>query len=166
MEWIEGKEKVSEFLKKYKYVLAILFLGLSLMMIPEKNDDSKVEMHQEDKNDVTLQDSLEDILGKIKGAGRVNVLLTEYSGEELVYQSDETFSGSSDTSNTKKETVILSDSSRGESGLVRRVISPIYQGAIVVCQGADSAAVRLAIVEAVSKVTGLSSNQISVLKMK
>lgn len=35
----------------------------------------------------------------------------------------------------------------------------------MVCQGADNAAVRLAIVEAVSKVTGLGANRISVLKM-
>jgi stage III sporulation protein AG len=39
-------------------------------------------------------------------------------------------------------------------------------GAIVLCQGADVPSVRLAIVDAVSKVTGLVANQISVLKMK
>ena len=41
-----------------------------------------------------------------------------------------------------------------------------YLGVIVVCEGADSPAVRLAIVEAVSDVTGLGADRISVLKMK
>ena len=53
-----------------------------------------------------------------------------------------------------------------ESGLVQRVDPPKYLGAVIVCQGADKAAVKLAIVEAVSKATGLGADQISVLKMK
>jgi len=36
----------------------------------------------------------------------------------------------------------------------------------VVCQGADRAGVRLAVVDAVKSVTGLSSDRITVLKMK
>ena len=41
-----------------------------------------------------------------------------------------------------------------------------YTGAVIFCQGADSAAVRLQVVEAVAVYTGLSSNKIMVLKMK
>jgi stage III sporulation protein AG len=39
-------------------------------------------------------------------------------------------------------------------------------GAIVVCQGGDQPTVRLAILDAVSKVTGLGADKISILKMK
>jgi hypothetical protein len=42
----------------------------------------------------------------------------------------------------------------------------VYQGAVVLCQGAADAAVRLAVVEAVSKATGLGADKICVLKMK
>jgi stage III sporulation protein AG len=41
---------------------------------------------------------------------------------------------------------------------------PAYQGAVIVCQGADNSAVRLAVSEAVSALTGLSSDKISILK--
>lgn len=41
-----------------------------------------------------------------------------------------------------------------------------FTGAIILCQGADAAEVRLHIVEAVSAFTGLGSNRILVLKMK
>jgi len=41
-----------------------------------------------------------------------------------------------------------------------------YSGAVILCQGADNAAVRLQIVEAVSAFTGLGSNRIIVQKMK
>ena len=50
--------------------------------------------------------------------------------------------------------------------MVRQILSPEYLGAVVVCQGANDVQVRLAVVEAVSKVTGLGADKISVLKMK
>ena len=55
---------------------------------------------------------------------------------------------------------------RKQTGLVQQVNPPTYLGAVIVCQGADSASVRLAIVEAVGSVTGLSTDKITVLKMK
>jgi len=40
----------------------------------------------------------------------------------------------------------------------------VYQGAVVVCQGADSSAVRLAVTEAVAALTGLSTEKITVVQ--
>ena len=67
---------------------------------------------------------------------------------------------------TKTDTVTVTDAQRNESGLIRQVNPPVYKGAVIVCQGADNAAVRLAIVDAVGKATGLGADKISVLKMK
>ena len=53
-----------------------------------------------------------------------------------------------------------------QEGLVRDSHAPNYRGAVILCKGADQAAVKLAVVEAVSRVTGLRTDQISVLKMK
>ena len=50
--------------------------------------------------------------------------------------------------------------------MITQVIPASYMGAIVVCQGGDRPSVKLAIVKAVSDVTGLTSDKISVLKMK
>ena len=41
-----------------------------------------------------------------------------------------------------------------------------YQGIVIVCDGADSAAIQLQLTEAVRALTGISSDCISVLKMK
>ena len=62
--------------------------------------------------------------------------------------------------------VIITDSARNEAGLIKQINGPIYQGAVVLCQGADDPQIRLAITEAISKATGLGANQIAVLKMK
>ena len=50
--------------------------------------------------------------------------------------------------------------------VVTRSIYPRFTGALVVCEGAASASVRYAVTEAVGVLTGLASNQISVVKGK
>lgn len=104
-----------------------------------------------------MEDRLSFILSQIQGVGEVRVLLTEFCGPESVFQTD--------GSNDRSETVIISDGNRTESGLVKQVLSPVYQGAIVVCQGGGSASVRLSVMEAVANVTGIPANRITVLKM-
>ena len=88
------------------------------------------------------------------------MLLTEASGCDTIYQVDE------NRNQSNLDTVIVTNGQREEIGLIKQIIPPEYRGAVVVCQGADHAAVRLTVVEAVRSVTGLSSDNITVLKMK
>lgn len=170
MDWVSIRDRAWEFLKKYRYVALVLLAGLILMLLPEGGEDRKEEQSQtvelQETQPTCLQDSLEDILSQIEGAGKVRVLLTEAAGERTVYQTDEDISTNAETSSVRRETVILSGSDRAENGLVQQVNPPTYLGAIVVCQGADRAAIRLAVVEAVANATGLTSDKITVLKMK
>ena len=167
MDWVGIRDKAGELLRKYKYVLLVLVLGLVLMWLPESGsapEEAVPEPAAAEQTDMTAQ--LEQILSQIDGAGRVQVMLTESVGEEVYYQTDDDRTTSDDSDSYRSDTVIITDGDRGQSGLVRKVNPPAYRGAIVVCQGADRAVVRLAIVEAVSAVTGLGSDRISVLKMK
>lgn len=152
--------RVTEFVSKYRYAVLVLVIGLILMLLPagtqRVQDPENVETTPEQGQDIAQE--LTQILSMIRGVGKVQVMLTVEEGESTVYQFDES------TSSTN--TVIITDGDRAESGLVQQVLPPKYRGAIVVCQGADSAAVRLSVIEAVAKVTGLSSDRISVLIMK
>lgn len=152
-------EKMSQYIGKYKYFLLILLVGVGLMLIPvgSKEDAPVVEAPSVQLN--TLDRELESVLTNIKGAGRVQVMLTVASGEQIIYQTDT-------PSADRQDTVIITGQDRVQDGLIQQIISPVYRGAIILCQGADNASVCLAIKDAVSKVTGLDSSQISVLKMK
>lgn len=167
MDRIAVSRKWKEFFAKYKFVLLILCLGIILMSIPEETPQNKpAETPQTPEMPVTRAEELEDILSQIAGVGKVKVLLTESAGEQTHYQTDEENSTSSDSQSIRTETVIITDSGREEQGLVKTVTPPVYLGAIIVCQGGDLATVRLSIVEAVSNVTGIGSDRITVLKMK
>ena len=167
MERLEISAKVKELFGKYKYVLLILAVGIILMSLPEgQRRPVQQEIPAVQPESANRTEELEDILGQIAGVGKVRVLLTEAAGAETVYQTDEDSSTASDSDRLRVETVIASNASREEQGLIRSITPPVYLGAIIVCQGGDSPTVRLSIVEAVSNVTGISSDRITVLKMK
>ena len=166
MEGIDIKRDGLENLKKYRYVILILLIGLFFMLVPESSEKAQEPEPQAVVVESSLQTELSIILSKIAGAGNVEVLLTEASGSQPYYQADEMLSTDENTKDQRRDTVIVTNSSREETGLIRRVDPPVYQGAIVLCQGADDARVRLSIVEAVSNATGLTTNKITVLKMK
>lgn len=153
-----------EVIKKYRYALLVLILGLGLLLLPGKKPEQTQAPAQQEPAAMVydLPEKLEKILSKIEGAGQVSVMLSVRTGEQTLFQEDKDTSGDS----LRQETVIVSGADRGQSGLVQQINPPTYLGAIVVCKGADRAQVRLAIVEAVSRITGLGADQISVLKMK
>ena len=68
---------------------------------------------------------------------------------------------------TREETTVFSSTqSTQKTPVVTKTKSAPYLGAVVVCDGADSATVRLRVMQAVSALTGLGSDKISVIKMK
>ncbi len=163
---IQGK--ITDIFKKNKYVLLILTIGLILLLLPPfKNsvEENKV-ITENSANILSVEDQLSQILSYVQGAGKVQVMLSIAYGEETLYQTDEDHSTNVDHESDKSDTVTITGSDRGESGLIKQINPPVYSGAIVVCQGADNPSVRFAVVEAVSKVTGLGTDKISVLKMK
>ena len=161
--------RILEFIKKYRFVVLILGIGILFMIMPtgrsEKQSQSEQPVQQAQQFEDTA-DQLEYILSQISGAGKVNLLLTKGSGEQTIYQTNEERDNGDHNLSIRVETVIVTDKDRNQNGLVQKILAPEYRGAIVVCQGADDAAVRLAIIEAVADATGLGTDRISVLKMK
>ena len=153
--------KLQKWLGQYKYLVLVLLVGVGLMLIPSRNEEKSTKgVVKENATQIpSITEELEGILSNIKGAGKVKVMLTVKMGEQTIYQTD---SPASD----RQDTVIITDEDRAQNGLIQQVVSPVYRGAIILCQGADNASVCLAIKEAVSKVTGLDTSEISVLKMK
>ena len=162
------KSRISETISKYKYVCIVLMVGIILMMIPGK----EVSTSPKEKGtnipieEDSMQLQLEEILSEIKGAGNVKVMLSVAQSERTIYQTDSTQTQSENHTDSRVETVLVTDNQRNETGLIQQQFSPIYKGAIILADGGNLASVKLSIVDAVSDVTGLGADKITVLKME
>ena len=160
MDGNEPRQRINALFGKYKYPILVVLVGLGLLLLPGRETEMP-PVPVETVREASLEQRLEELLAQIEGAGAVRVLLTEDVGRETVWQTDV----QTDADSVREDTVILEDSGRNETGLVRRTTEPSYRGAVILCQGADAPSVKLAIVEAVRCVTGLGADQISVQKM-
>lgn len=140
------------------------------MLLPvnstHQEQESPPSIAEETAEEVMLQDQLSALLSQVSGAGKVKVLLTEATGEKTHYQENTDTSTGEQTQTVRKDTVLVTNNSRDQQGLIYQIDPPTYLGAVILCQGADQASVRLAITEAVANATGLGFNKITVLKMK
>ena len=168
MDIINLKKSISKYIGKYKYVWIVLMAGMVLMAIPEREAVSVNNNETESvvKQEADLEQKLERILRNVDGAGEVDVMLAVSRGEEIIYQMDHSDSYNGEHSDSRQQTILITDSNRNQSGLIHQKIPPVYQGAIILTQGADDPVVKLAIVQAVADVTGLGADKISVLKKR
>lgn len=159
-----------DWVKKYRYALLVVVIGIILMFIPTGNQ-AETQTQATESTAVTqtytnITPELTEILASIAGVGNVRVMLTISVGAETVFQEDEDTSVTENGSSVRKETVLITGTDRNQEALIRYTRPPVYLGAVIVCQGGDQPAVKLAVIDAVSKATGLSSDKISVVKMK
>lgn len=160
-------EKISALFTKYKFAILILVLGLSFMIIPKSRKENTAEYTvQTSSPEIIFEEKLASMLSRMDGAGEVQVILTQLEGEQTLYQTNDSCSKEGSGINERTETVTVTDSNRNETGLVKQIVPAVYKGAIILCQGADDPSVKYNIINAVSKLIGIGSNCISVLKMK
>lgn len=163
--FMQTLRQLGERLKKYKYACLVLALGIVLMLFPAEKEIAEPVEQQESTEETTLEERLECLLSQVEGAGEVRVILTLETGAISEYQQDSTTRSGAGETQIQTETVLV-EAGGEEMPIPVKTTYPTYKGAVVVCQGADRASVKLALVRAVSCLTGLGSDQITVIKMK
>ena len=153
--------------KKYGLTLLIVAAGVALMLLPGTAEDTDEKQTMQNAETFSLEETqarMEKILSRIEGTGKLQLMLTLKSGPRLRLAEDLDQTADREETSRRSETVTVSRGGGSEDIVVTQQMYPVYQGALVVCQGADQAAVRLAVTEAVSALTGLSSDRITVVK--
>ena len=155
-------------LKKYKFVALILLVGLVLMLLPSGEKEQRMENDSgtESFSLAETERRLEALLKNVQGVGQVNVMLTLKSGSTLELAEDSSTSMRESETKRESDVVTVSRGSGTEEVVVTHERYPIYQGAVVVCEGGGNSAVRLSVIEAVSVLTGLGSDKITVVQWK
>lgn len=167
-------KKTMEKLLKNKYVLLLLAIGLILLLLSSGKSDDKIKPNVSSLTETgfsveELEDRIADALSKIEGAGKVRVVLTvKSSTEQVVAENQESvqrMNGEDNESESSVQAVII-DAGDGESPVTLKYIYPEFQGALVIAQGAGDATVRLALTGAMSSLTGIGTDRITVTKMQ
>lgn len=161
-------KKLWEAARKYRLILLVLLVGVLFLLIPAQDTEERqsgVHEEREDNFDVTeLETRMEKVLARIDGAGDLSLMLTVKSGGEEIYALDTEYREEEDGSEERITTVLVSGEGGTKEPVVARRDYPVFQGALVVCDGGDDPSVRLLITKAVSALTGLGADKITVCK--
>ena len=174
-ELMQWKKRLEHLFRQYKYVLLVILAGVVLLLLPplwekegageEEETQAPQEVNTEDSA-AALERRLEEALSQIQGVGEADVILTLKSGPQKILAQDSETSISERGTEASVSSVLISRGSGEEDAIVVQQLSPQYQGALVICSGGDDPEVRLRLVEAVSALTGLGADKISVCKGK
>lgn len=157
--------------ERYKFVLLVILAGAVLLLLPAFEGEKSQPLQTEGASGggfqvEDLERRLEEALSQVAGAGEVKVVLTVKSTARQVLAQDGKSTQRGEEVDSTLTTVVVSQGSGMQEPVTIQQLSPQYQGALVVCSGGGDPTVRLHIVEAVSALTGLGADKISVCKGK
>ncbi len=154
-------DKLEAFLSKKKHIsllyiivsICILLLAFGRCTPKEKPESTALSVSSEPP----LAETLEEILGGIRGVGEVQVALTYACGPETVPMKN---------LDGDKETVVTAGSGSAAKVFTKKEILPKVQGVVVVCTGGKDAAVKGAVLSCVMALTGAEAHSIAVFPAK
>lgn len=154
-------DKLQNFLSKKKNI-SLLYIIVSICILllafgsctPEEATEADAPVESASP---PLAETLETVLGSIRGVDRVQVAVTYDTGTETVPARNR---------DKDSETVVTLGSGSNEKIVTEKEIMPRVRGVIVVCDGGDRAQVRADILAAVQALTGAAAHSIAVFPAK
>ena len=156
--------RLRDSLGRYRLVWAVILAGAILLLLPsgEKRQEAETKTETASFDLTATEQRLAETLSKIDGAGEVTVMLTVRDSPRKVLAQNRQ-NGETDE---RAETVVLSRGSGTQETVTVQEVYPVYRGAVLVCAGGDDPQVRLELTRAVSALTGLGADKISISKGK
>ena len=164
-------DKMYKFLDKIKlymnkrhmyliFIIGVLIILVSGQFKPNKPiENNKI---QSNNNAEVVEEKLANILSKISGVGKVDVMITYETSGELIAISNDKVLSEDDKESVDKEIVMKSSGSEKEP-FISKEIEPVVRGVLVVAEGAEVGDTRINLTRAVSSVLDVPVNRIEVL---
>lgn len=160
----KNKFSLKELLKKIKpeYVLAvaaaIAVIALFASGLSQSSEQSQSEISTAEAYVDMLEGKLSAELSKIKGAGKVSVIISVERGitSELAAETN----ASQDGEKTQSPIIV------NGKPIVLGELYPEIRGVVIVAQGGDKLAVKMSILNAVKVFLDIDANKIEILTMK
>lgn len=181
----DNKKKIENLI----FLLVVLVITIIAINVIWKDDNSKSETKNNNKQlanidnndnstnyEENLETKLENILEKINGVGKVDVMLTYtestqivpiYNKTEKTTNTNESDSGGGtrkiEESDVSQEVVYQEKEGKGTIA-TQKTVSPKIEGAIITAQGAGNSTIKTNIIQAVEAATGLATHKIQVFE--
>ena len=196
---MEGNKSFKDLISKFKeiknveWIIVILVISIIISIYAStlnkpssanQDDiqaDNEGQLHWVEKNDATgNQDEqrLKEILSAIKGAGRVEVMITYNSGKEIipamntvesttVTEEEDNSGGTRRINQTDKnfQPSTFNDS-EGSKPIILKEVEPEIKGVIIISEGAEDIRVKMELMKAVQVALGVNPNQVEVFPME
>ena len=160
-------------IKNTKVLCIIFILGIVLLMLPTGSNSKKTETEVLENSGFSeykkeLEENLTSIISKIKGVGKVDVMITFLDEGSTYFAKNENISykeGENETTKTNDSTYVLkSEASSKESPLITKKTSPEISGVLICAQGAQNPQIKNNITMAVEALLGVKSHRVEVLE--
>lgn len=152
--------------KKAFFTVIIGIVGMLLVLLSElplfSSDAPKETEESASYYNSSIEADTEKLISKIKGVGKVSVMLTYESSQETVWAKDSDGRKQQDGKEDFNEKHIIVDARDGETGLAVKVVYPRVRGVAVVCTGGDDPTVKSEIKALLSALFDIGSNRISI----
>ena len=188
--------KIKELIQKvgiFRLILVVLAgVMLVVLSLPVQDSESEPGMGEEAVSDgendslfVAMEkyvkrqeEATEEILSKVEGVGKVEVMLTLASSEEKVTLQDDSITeenatqedgaggSKADSGYQLDEESVLVKKNGEESPYIVQIHSPIIEGVVVVAEGVNSSKKETEIIEAIQALFPIEPHKIKVMKME
>ncbi|MFY9178057.1 MAG: hypothetical protein WBI74_09540 [Caldicoprobacterales bacterium] len=190
------KDLITRFkqIKNIELILAILVISIVISIyISTIDKPSEIDQNEYDQNNETSdlhwidnnstsenrdEQRLKEILSAIKGAGKVEVMITYSSGKEIIpamntvesttiTEEEDNNGGTRKINQTDKnfQPSTYSDS-EGSKPIILKEVEPEIKGVIIIAQGAEDVRVKMELMRAVQVALGIKPSQVEVFPME
>ena len=181
---IKENSKIVLWMKENKKASIFLLSGLLLLVlaIPTNKKETKESANtnlvlEEEDYCKELEDKMEEILGKVEGVGKVQVMITLKNSKEQVVNKDTPLSSSKTAEEREGEKSESESVEQGEETIlvnmdgdsvpyVIKEYAPKVEGVLIIAQGGDDPGIKAELIEAASVLLNVPSHKVSILKME
>ncbi len=146
-------------------------IGDEALVNVSKTQESKTNIGDE------TAEKIKEILSKIEGVGKVEVLITYSETNQVIAmynekyresqtEEEDTNGGTRTIQELNKDKEIIYEEENGiKTPITEKIIMPKMEGALIVAEGANNSNIKANIIQAVEALTGLATHKIQVLEM-
>lgn len=128
----------------------------------EANGTAEQENITEDQYRIKMENRVKELLRRVEGVGKVEVMITLSASKEKVALKD----NETGSNKTQEESVIVEDSDRNSSPYIIQEKEPVPEGILVVCEGGGDVQLAREIIGAIQVLFDVDVHKIKVMKME